>query len=67
MRKAIESWEKELLELKGLLYELGAEADSFRYNVISAEALSLAKCIIDAKSALLRGFEEKCETKIREF
>ena len=43
----LDEWKHELNALKVELYELGDKPDSFKYNVLSAEALRLSQCIID--------------------
>lgn len=50
----LDQWEVELKILKQQLFDLGSEAHTHRYSILSMEALRLSMCISDLQRVLLK-------------
>ena len=50
----LDHWEAELKILKQQLFDLGSEAHTHRYSILSMEALRLSMCISDVQKVLLK-------------
>lgn len=61
-QELLDEWFIEYHEIKGELRQLGGEADSLRYNLLSTEALRLSQCITDLQQMLLESIDTKVNT-----
>jgi len=55
MNELLKTWRAELLELKGVLYQIG-DSEPNQYNLYANEALRLSMCISELQQVIIDEF-----------